>query len=783
MRKAFTLVELIVVITILAILWAISFVSLSLYSKEARDSKRISEANSLLSKINIEITRGVKINDLITTGTWYTLRILWEEKEVIAWNINFDNLKESEDNYNNTFYSNIEYPIAYTKKWDWNSNYFIQLATFSEIDNSFVLLWNYYQNEVEDAPSLLLNANWDFIVDGQGLKSNACWWTIIDWYFLDKEKKWTIVSKTKEENIINNDWVIVWSITKKQEFSCNNSIFSKIWEEQIIGMNCDELLNNEWTICALWWKGNSTDWFYFSDIDWNKKYPSECNDLLTDDAFKEVIEWQDTSKSPYNWTNYINWIYFIKPENSTTEYKVYCDMNTNYWWRTLGFYWWNINSTNSLSYRNVIINWQALKTYTSNASKFPVLKNWTINNFSQVLFKWTNATWIWQKWAWSSFLTYPAWTTSIPPAYRWVENAKAPNTLYINTAWWDYSYAPLDHTFTLRDANWRSSICWWASVAGPKNCPYFWVYTTNSSHYDYTSHRELYYRNWKCFWELKANAKEFSLYSWNAEWNYNPTKWNCTFICEDWYVYNSWECVYVENWWYWDSINGYKFFKDAEWTIYPKNCNEIIQDEKYKVQWITYNWSNFVSWIYVIKSNENEAAYRAYCDMTTNWWGRTLGFYGNNAVTANDLSYKEVIIKWQAIKTYTSNATQFPVLKNWTINNFSQVLFKWTNTIWTWQKWAWSQIWTFPEWTTTIPTTYPNALNANWSTTLYTKEKWWHRLTEPITAPFSLWDVAWVSGICWGTSKPWWKNCPFLKYESSALYHFDYTSHRTLFYR
>ena len=42
-KKAFTLVELIVVITILAILWTIAFISLQWYSRDSRDSVRISD--------------------------------------------------------------------------------------------------------------------------------------------------------------------------------------------------------------------------------------------------------------------------------------------------------------------------------------------------------------------------------------------------------------------------------------------------------------------------------------------------------------------------------------------------------------------------------------------------------------------------------------------------------------------------------------------------------------------------------------------------------------------
>ena len=46
-KRAFTLVELIVVITILAILWTIAFISLQWYSKDARDSTRITDIGNL----------------------------------------------------------------------------------------------------------------------------------------------------------------------------------------------------------------------------------------------------------------------------------------------------------------------------------------------------------------------------------------------------------------------------------------------------------------------------------------------------------------------------------------------------------------------------------------------------------------------------------------------------------------------------------------------------------------------------------------------------------------
>ena len=52
-NKWFTLVELIVVITILAILWAIAFISLQWYSTDARDSARITDISSIRTSLEL----------------------------------------------------------------------------------------------------------------------------------------------------------------------------------------------------------------------------------------------------------------------------------------------------------------------------------------------------------------------------------------------------------------------------------------------------------------------------------------------------------------------------------------------------------------------------------------------------------------------------------------------------------------------------------------------------------------------------------------------------------
>ena len=52
-KQGFTLVELIVVITILAILWTIAFIALQWYSKTARDSARISDMSRIKTSLEL----------------------------------------------------------------------------------------------------------------------------------------------------------------------------------------------------------------------------------------------------------------------------------------------------------------------------------------------------------------------------------------------------------------------------------------------------------------------------------------------------------------------------------------------------------------------------------------------------------------------------------------------------------------------------------------------------------------------------------------------------------
>lgn len=167
-KKAFTLVELIVVITILAILGTIAFISLQGYSGEARDSKRLSDVNNLIKKVNIEMSKGTSLTSLISSGstiTGVTINGTWAT--VTQWVVNFTAIKENEadfqDRVNGTA---VNYPMSITV---WGSGTwaykFMQIATVSEAKNSAVVVGNYYKmNTSTDSDSIIKNGS-NFVVD------------------------------------------------------------------------------------------------------------------------------------------------------------------------------------------------------------------------------------------------------------------------------------------------------------------------------------------------------------------------------------------------------------------------------------------------------------------------------------------------------------------------------------------------------------------------------------------------------------------------------------------
>ena len=145
--KAFTLVELIVVITILAVLWTIAFVSFQWYAKSSRDSARISDLKSIEKVLALhKIESWFFPNADNSVPVTYLSSMIWSQgtfgenaraavKRIS--NIPVDPLTGTEYSYSTT-YSKNEFEVGVSFEGQWLSGWGYQVLAWDRLGNSYV---------------------------------------------------------------------------------------------------------------------------------------------------------------------------------------------------------------------------------------------------------------------------------------------------------------------------------------------------------------------------------------------------------------------------------------------------------------------------------------------------------------------------------------------------------------------------------------------------------------------------------------------------------------------
>ena len=299
-NKAFTLVELIITITILAILGTIAFISLQWYSAQSRDSVRLNDLTWIKTSLELYQLEAWKYPDP-TSGTWITYSgwLVWTQWTF--WIDTFENVKDLDKIPTDPLtgreytYSVVDKKIEY-ELWgimEWSE--YTQTIPLSNEANAWevianaIVVWNYNGQMAKSlnwvvcsilaVPSIIasdIGTSTDLqeIVDNkrlvykwyQNLPSSSKWSKFKqDWWFEFTPNNLLSYTDTGSCDALTskNSYTARIALLKWLQNSYSWTILSKEWEikniaDLVIDLNTpsNEVINFAWNFVnnTLWWK-------------------------------------------------------------------------------------------------------------------------------------------------------------------------------------------------------------------------------------------------------------------------------------------------------------------------------------------------------------------------------------------------------------------------------------------------------------------------------------------------------------------------------------------------
>ncbi len=267
--RAFTLVELIVVITILAILWTIAFISLQWYSKDARNSVRLSDLSNIDKMLWIKIVTAWKVPlpddyvEITASGTVLNYQgEAWEN--VLNWLWVFNWWKDPKDETYYTYSTNTtrtKYQLLWFLEWDALANNTIlwKVNAVTDLSERQVrVYWNELWIILDNITNIPVATTVDVVNTTDTYKVTFTDWDLIEW-------TWT----TLFSNIYNRDE----NLLDNKELAKLDDSLVWYWDMETITWWLLEDLSqywNNWTLSGwilIWWEEwKSWNATYF---DWN----------------------------------------------------------------------------------------------------------------------------------------------------------------------------------------------------------------------------------------------------------------------------------------------------------------------------------------------------------------------------------------------------------------------------------------------------------------------------------------------------------------------------------
>ncbi len=696
----FTLLELIVVITILAILWTIAFMSLQWYSKAARDSARISDISRIKTSLELyQIEAGKypdpsSITDMTYSGTiaawhqgtfWeqtfrnvekldripvdpvtdseYTYSVTNSRKEYqIGWILESDDFALSTTNTTSAWDTLAKAKVAWSYNWSvlkvikWNKIYLLSVPSIicadwfslEECLNQNKLVFNWYRN----LPPSYKTTKYKSLWEGSSLNLVNSWADILVYSWDGSE----LNADTTEAKAVRKAMVEKLQLAYK-----DTEIAHRDWIRQLVNVDItdDEATENAW-ISFINTKINS------AMITWKKLSVQSSTTVSSSDSSTSWAPVLETSDSGIEWYKYpdwtfasscleykypksnyvasdIDWYYFIQPDENPA-FIVYCDMTTdNWWWTKMKIsHWTNNDHYLWITYDD---NWDCDGDWIDNNSKTntrTILAASKINYIDNTKV----CAWDWE-------FVKNAWGMSNNTEY----------TLNYSSSWATLSSTQLQSLKTivselhpstqivnlywdayktstdryLEYHNWSS----WISYR-TENLRTFWDDTTTDEQVDVLV---VWWDNCdvNCFLPEKLRQKWW----WGDIWGWILHTYQERYFLVRWtdftYLDSKASCTEHNNAWY--SLSGRYLIEWVDTYCNMTNPEWQVQTTGSSCLDILTNNPSATDWVYTIDPSVDWTSFDVYCDMTTDWGGWTLVWENNNwwlhtssAVWTNPLS-------------------------------------------------------------------------------------------------------------------------------------------------
>jgi prepilin-type N-terminal cleavage/methylation domain-containing protein len=330
-KTAFTLIELIVVITILAILWTIAFISFNGYSWQTRNAKITTDLSNMHNALSLYKAEKwlVPMPDSsikVEAWSWNTITYEWEIWDTVRSLTKADNNMISPDNRNYKYATN------------WIQKRFILIW---EIQETSAYLSNAYAKSNEkvfkwDEVLTLFNSDWDFI---PGDINNAGWIPNLNKVFLwnnELEIAWRNINwippEIKENKTYRKiNYIAKYYLSKISWGKLHDGIENKYEWTVMNGLSWTSFtasskhyVNLNSIAPRLNWERDFTLWVKFK---WNTigSWEPHANVFIsfnTDGSYDNVLRY---NISPKAWKLWILWVDNPKINTATNQEDVFLD--------------------------------------------------------------------------------------------------------------------------------------------------------------------------------------------------------------------------------------------------------------------------------------------------------------------------------------------------------------------------------------------------------------------------------------------------------------------------